>query len=262
MTAAERWARDLAAWAIPDEILAAAPESPWGHPPRFFGAPAEASDTPSRVAARDALGDGGTVLDVGCGGGAAGFALVPPATMIVGVDESAAMLEVFAAEGDRRGIKHDEVLGRWPDVAGNVPSADVVVCHHVAYNVPDLAACFAALTEHAHRRVVVELTDAHPMTALAPLWKQFWDLDRPSGPTAADAAAVARELGYDVQQARATRSHRWSGHVDPPERAEFVAWMRRRLCLTADRDPEVDAALAADAGRPSDVVTLCWSVGH
>ena len=31
--AARRWADQLAAWAIPDEILATAPESPWSLPP-------------------------------------------------------------------------------------------------------------------------------------------------------------------------------------------------------------------------------------
>jgi hypothetical protein len=46
--AARKWASDLAAWAIPPEILAQAPESPWIHPPVLFQAPDAPSDSPSR----------------------------------------------------------------------------------------------------------------------------------------------------------------------------------------------------------------------
>src|SRR3954468_24194750 len=79
--AAERWRDELSAWAIPPDILAAAPEPPWGFPVELFRADAESPDTPSRDAALAALPDGGTVLDVGCGGGGASLALVPPAAL-------------------------------------------------------------------------------------------------------------------------------------------------------------------------------------
>ena len=45
------------------------------------------------------------------------------------------MLVGFAAAFERAGVTHREVLGRWPDVAADVAAADVVVCHHVVYNV-------------------------------------------------------------------------------------------------------------------------------
>src|SRR4051812_49953127 len=75
--------------------------------------------------------------------------------------------------------------GRWPDVAGEVPPADVVVAANVVYNVPDLADFLTALTGHARRRVGVELTDAHPWTAVAPLWRPFHGQDRPDRPPSA-----------------------------------------------------------------------------
>ncbi|MDQ4070396.1 MAG: SAM-dependent methyltransferase, partial [Actinomycetota bacterium] len=73
-TAAEAWADGLAGWKVPQHILDAAPESPWGYPPSVFAwtperAAAEADQTPSRRRALEALGEGGTVLDVGVGGG-------------------------------------------------------------------------------------------------------------------------------------------------------------------------------------------------
>ena len=42
-------------------------------------------------------------------------------------------------------------------------------------------------------------------------------------------------------------------------RDDVVAFVRRRLCLTADRDAEIDALLPGDAlAPPADVVTIWW----
>jgi hypothetical protein len=45
----------------------------------------------------------------------------------------------------------------------------VAVCHHVVYNVGNLAKFLTALDGHAERRVVLELTDRHPQSDLSPL---------------------------------------------------------------------------------------------
>ena len=80
MNRADQWAHDLAAWRIPDEILATAPRSPWIHPVELFRAPDEpVPDSPSHARARERLNVGGTLLDVGSGGGRAAFAVAPPA---------------------------------------------------------------------------------------------------------------------------------------------------------------------------------------
>src|SRR5512146_2244172 len=87
-TAADQWRDERAAGAIPPEILEQAPEPPWGLPPELFRADDQPPESPSRDRAREALPDGGSVLDVGCGGGAASLALVPPAASVTGVDTS------------------------------------------------------------------------------------------------------------------------------------------------------------------------------
>ncbi len=168
--AADRWRRELAGWAVPAEILAGAPESPWGFPVEFLRFSGQSgADSPSRRRALELLPVGGSVLDVGCGGGQGALSLVPPAGLVIGVDEAAEQLGEFAAAADRIGVAHQEVPGRWPDVAAAVPEADVVVCHHVAYNVPELAGFARALTGHARRRVVLELTERHPRADRCPL---------------------------------------------------------------------------------------------
>jgi precorrin-6B methylase 2 len=258
--AAERWAAELAAWEIPQEILDAAPESPWGFPASLFGhqaamAASHGGAGRSRARAAEALPPGGAVLDVGSGGGAASLPLVPPAGRLVAVDQSEELLHSFAEAAGAAGVAHEEVVGTWPDVAGQVGPADVVVCHHVFYNVADLVPFAAALAAHARHRVVVEITAAHPQVALNHLWRELHGLDRPTGPTADDALAVLGDIGLHVEAEEWERPAFWSG-VD---RAERVAFARRRLCLGADRDPEIDALLdEGDDSHWERAVTLWW----
>jgi SAM-dependent methyltransferase len=265
-----RWRAQLEAWAIPEEILAAAPESPWSFPVGLFRARAERAgaagrQTPSNREAVRWLPPGGSVLDVGAGAGAASLPLAAVAGRLVAVDESAAMVEAFLAAAAGAGARAEGVQGRWPEVAGRVGPADVVICHHVLYNVADLAPFAAALTDHARHRVVVELTDRHPLVGLAPLWRRFHGLERPSGPTTGDAAAALAALGLDVERQDWESGDRLG--FDRFE--ELVAFTRRRLCLPADRDPEVAEALLETGTRqvggvwvgagPRLVTTMSWA---
>jgi SAM-dependent methyltransferase len=251
---AQRWREELAAWAVPDHILAGAPEPPWGFPVELFRVREDVPppDTPSRRRALEALPPGGSVLDVGCGGGAASLALVPPAGRLIGVDQSAELLAEFTAAANRAGVEHDEVRGNWPDVAEQTDDADVVVCHHVFYNVPDLVPFAQALTRHARRRVVVELTDQHPLVATRDLWLRFHGIDRPPGPGAELAAAVLREAGLHLHVEHFDREAR------PAPRDVLVAMTRRRLCLPAERDAEIDEALGSDPRFPPGGATCLW----
>jgi SAM-dependent methyltransferase len=238
LRAAGRWAEELEAWHIPDSILDQAPESPWGFPPALFDSRRSPVGTLHRVA-REALGEGGTVLDVGCGGGAASVPLAAVATELVGVDDLREMLELFAGAAADAGVGHREVQGTWPEVEDQVPSCDVVVCRNVVYNVSDIVPFLTALSRRARRRVVVELTEAHPSVPMGPLWMKFWGLPRPAGPTAALFADVLREMGYDASLETETRPS-VKATTDPHD---YVAFVRRRLCLDASRDNEIAAAL-------------------
>lgn len=88
---------------------------------------------------------------------------------------------------------------------------DVVVCHHVLYNVPRLGPFAQALDEHAGRHVVIEITDRHAWSWMDDLWLRFHGLERPEGPTANDAEAALRELALDVQREDQVRDSRGSG---------------------------------------------------
>jgi SAM-dependent methyltransferase len=237
--AARRWADGLAAWAVPEHILASAPESPHRFDVGLFARIADEAlerVTPSQRIAGEGLPAGGSVLDVGCGGGAGSLPLAPAAALLVGVDESPGMLTAFAERAEAQGVAHAEVEGSWPDAADRAPVTDVVVCHNVLYNVPDLLPFIARLDDHARSRVVVELTAHHPLSWMNPYWRELHGIERPEVPTAQDAAAVARDGGYDVQVERWDRPM----HSDrTPD--ELVAFIRQRLCLGPDRDEEIRA---------------------
>ncbi|GAA1283599.1 hypothetical protein GCM10009609_55550 [Pseudonocardia aurantiaca] len=249
--AAAVWAERQEGRGVPPEILAKADTNPWHHEVRDFAAPTEPVDTPSRRAALELLGTGGTVLDVGCGGGAAAFALVERATHVTGADQQQDMLDAFATEAQARGVPHRTVLGRWPDIAAAAGTADVVVSHHVLHNVVDLPPFLLALTAAAGRGVVVEMMGEHPMAWLDPLWERFHGLHRPPSATTDDAVAVLRELGIEPAV------WRWE-RVAPPR--QDPVWVTRRLCLPATAVPEVGAALDGLV-RPRLAATLSWPAG-
>src|SRR4051794_34688221 len=244
--ATDRWAQELAAWAIDPGLLAAAPESPYGFPPGLFGAHRGAPVTLDAVRAAAPA----SVLDVGCGGGAASVPV--GGAELLGVAGSAELLAQFAAAGGPR-----PWLGRWPDVAAQVPAADVVVCANVVYNVPDLADFLTALTAHARRRVVVELTDRHPWTSMAGLWRHFRGQERPAGPTAELFAAVLAELDLAADSVSWPRADPWADAAPDV----VLAFTRRRLCLPAERDAEVAAAMTRFADRRPRTATTFWWPG-
>ncbi len=248
----------MAAWAIPPEILESAPRRPFVFIPQMFAAPDPGAfePTPSNRLAAEALEPRGSVLDVGCGGGAAAFALVPPATEVIGVDRQSDMLDLLSATARERGISASVYAGSWPDIADDVPAADVVVCHNVMYNVIGIAEFVAALAAHARRRVVIEMTPKHPQDRRRVLWRHFWNLERPREPTSAVAVQAIREAGIDA------RVEEWTfpaeRFADRPRHLEAAYWCRQ-LCLEPEREPECEA-LIADVPFPRERVTIWWDV--
>jgi SAM-dependent methyltransferase len=263
-----RWRDDLSAWAIPEAITSSVTESPWVLPRQVFARRADrltaAPAGASYERAWEALEPPGAVLDVGSGAGAACLPLIPRATTITAVDADGNMLTLLSERAAAAGLNLRTVTGRWPDVAAQVPPADVVTCHNVTYNVPGIGPFLEALTGHARRRVVVEMTTVHPLTVLSPLWLRFHGLTRPTRPTAADLLAIVSEMGLRAGHTEWSRP----AEADYASFPELVDVTRRRLCLPPERASEVEAALLdmgvrrdnpGDLGSSGrDVVTIWW----
>ncbi|MFI6393426.1 class I SAM-dependent methyltransferase [Nonomuraea sp. NPDC050540] len=255
------WRERLGSWAIPPEILEKATADPWGHHPARFAtradrALAEPDHGPTMTRLAEALPEGGTVLDVGAGAGAASLPLHEHLSAVIAVDTSPEMLAALGPKADKLGVEVIRVEGRWPDVAPEVPVADVAVAAHVVYNVPDLTGFLRELDAHARHRVVLELTHRHPMSWLAPLWEHFHDVRRPVRPVAEDVVALAAAMGFGVRVEERESPLERFGTLE-----ELAASACHRICLDPARAPEV-AETAMELGMwpvPRDRwVTIWW----
>jgi SAM-dependent methyltransferase len=274
-SALDQWRSALEARAIPEAIIAAAPENPWGFPAEAFRRRAAVATTialtPTTTRAFEVLPTQGTVLDVGVGAGATSLPLARRASLITGVDEQQDMLEAFEAEGRSANVATSIVLGRWPDVEAEAPLTDVVVSGHTIYNVQDLAPFVRAVDAHAGRRVVFELMGRHPLGWMEDLWMRFHGIRIADAPDADLAERAVRDCGFAPrrQERVATEDPSGGGFRN---RAAALAFTRRRLCLTPDRDEELADALGDrlqgrkglwSAGPPARTfVTLWWDVSR
>jgi SAM-dependent methyltransferase len=254
----DRWREMIAARAVPEEISGRAPGPPRRglEPERFRWRPevdAAQPERPSRRRALEALPEGGSALDVGCGGGASSLGLGQKAGLIVGVDRSEAMLASFEESARKAGINVRSVQGDWPAVGDEVEPVDVAVSHHAVYGVAEIEAFLEALTAHARHRAVLEVSVNGPQAVLAPLWKAFHGVERPLQPVADLAEELLRAMGYDVEREDTVAPPRADG-VTP----EAVAFARRRLFVGPERDPEIEAFLRR-APQEHRVVALWWS---
>lgn len=249
----EKWRSSLASWDIPNEILAKAEESPWIHPPVLFEIPKKIEDSPSHKVAREALPEGGSVLDIGCGGGIAAFALVPKVKKVIGIDHQSEMLEMFIANARRFNCEYITIEGFWPEVSDQTPSADLVVSHHVAYNVPNIEEFLIAMNDKAKKRIVIEIPQQHPLTNMNQMWSHFWGISRPTEPSADLLFATILELGFPAKM------DKWSGEmrgeIDLDQAAEFN---RIRLCLPKSKLGEVRAYIEANPPKKERTLATIW----
>jgi SAM-dependent methyltransferase len=245
------WREALLKWSIPKEILEQAPVSPWIHPVELFQVPAEIPPTISHLKAKEV--NPVSILDIGCGGGIAAFAVTPPAKTVIGVDHQPEMLREFERNATQRGLKAQTFEGFWPDLAKEVPTADVVVTHHVLFNVQEIENFLIELDNHAKKRVVIEIPRFHPLTDSSYLWQYFWKLERPTTPTAEDVLKILNELGIEA------KIEYWESdfkrEIDPLKSIEFN---RIRLCLDSSKDEEIARLMKNQEPAQRKLATIWW----
>jgi SAM-dependent methyltransferase len=148
------------------------------------------------------------VLDVGAGTGRFALALAPHAREVLAVEPAAAMRERLAAEAERRGVTNLTVIAaRWQDAPPL--AADVVLCAHVLYPLPDVVSFLTRLDAATGRECFVYLRERHPDAWSSPAWERWHGEPRRLGPTASDALAVLHEMGIPAQVEWVENASNW-----------------------------------------------------
>jgi SAM-dependent methyltransferase len=268
--AAGHWRRELNAWVIPQDLLDAAPQSPYGWPASLWrrrAAAALASDrqTPTLEVIARLAGAGGSILDIGAGTGRASLPLAQAGHPVTAVEPSETMLAGLADA--TIGLPVTVVEGRWPESKDLVDAHQVAMCAHVVFDVADVGPFLIAMNERATAGVVIEMTDRHPWVHLGPYYRALHALERPVGPGWEDLVAVVHEvIGVDPAVEHWQRStDLWFESVD-----EILEFYSKRLLIGSDRWAELRALLEPDiVGGPGgyqvgtesrDLVTIWWPI--
>ncbi len=266
--AAGHWRRELNAWVIPQHLLDAAPQSPYGWPASLWrrrAAAALASDRqpPTLDVIARLAGPGGSVLDIGAGTGRASLPLAQAGHPVTALEPSKTMLEGLADAS--LGLPVTVIEGRWPESKESVETHRVVMCAHVVFDVGEIGPFLTAMNERAAAGVVIEMTDRHPWVHLGPYYRSLHGLERPRGPSWEDLVKVVHEVvGVDPTVEQWQRpTDLWFESVD-----EILQFYGKRLLIGPDRWTELRALLEPDlvsgpgghqVGTDSrDLVTIWW----
>ena len=270
MSAAQRWAAALDAWAIPRELLDAADDSPYGWPQSMWRRRTEMArqeaETPTTVIVRGLAGPDGAIIDVGAGRGRASLPLAAEGHPLTAVEPDAAMAAGLGEDAADAGIAVTVVQGRWPESASEVGPAAVVMSANVVYDVTRIAPFLQAMHDGATMGVVIELTATHPWSSLAPYYLALHGLERPNGPTIADLVEVVTEvIGVEPQVERWSRAGQmWFADWD-----EITEYYGRRLVLPRPRRAELRPLLGPEVTEHDghlfigdgarDLATVSWT---
>ncbi len=258
MTASQNWREQLAAWAIPEHLLAAVDDSPYRWPVELFRRrnvmareeqPPPTTDIVSRLA-----GEGGSVTDIGAGTGRASLPLVALGHTVTAIEKSPDMAAALRQETSSVADTYRVIEADWPI---EIDRADVVMAAHVVYDVADIDAFLQAMQDYARRAVVLELTESHPWTPMGPYYKTLHGIDRPSGPTTDDLVAVIEDL-----IGRQPEILRWErpGGIWFESWEEIIELYGRRLVLPMSRRAELRPVLEPDVEESDGRFTVGSSV--
>jgi SAM-dependent methyltransferase len=256
VTAADRWASELEAWAIPQRLLDAVPDSPYDWPVELWRRSQRdrgSEGTVTQQVVFDLLGDDGTLLDVGAGTGRASLSAAVAGHPLTAVEPSPEMAAGLKSEAERLGVALEVVEDAWPDAAAAVVCHDVALSANVVYGVSRIAPFLEALNARARRGVVVELSPRHPWCGLAPYFRALHDLERPEGPgVEMFVEVVAETLG------RTPHVEVWSrpGVMRFADLQELLDLYRRRLVLPVERTGELADLLAPEIREEGGWLTV------
>jgi SAM-dependent methyltransferase len=154
-------------------------------------------DTVERLA--ELVSSGGTVLDVGAGGGRLAIPLAGLCDRVTAVEPSEAMREQLEATTTAWGVSNIKlVAGRWEEV--EVEPHDLVICAHVVYTVSDIEGFVKKLTAHARETVALVVFQRPAMAGYLPLWPKVHGEERISLPTLPEIEQLLPQMGIEYRK--------------------------------------------------------------
>lgn len=269
-TSSDRWRRLLEEWAIPQELLDAVADSPYGWSTQLWQrrtqiAREQGFESTTSEVVEALLGPAGTLLDVGAGTGRASLLHGAGGHPLTAVEKDPGLAADFKQRAAEMGVDAKLVEGTWPDVAPRVDIYDVAMCANVVYDVQEIQPFLEALVRHGRVGVVVELTVDHPWSGLAPYYRALHQLERPQGPTHEDFVEVVREVCAVRPEVKVwgRPGHTWFESWD-----EILDHYGQRLVLPPGRRRELRALLEPEAdvegdriyigSRERNMVTVWW----
>ena len=111
-------------------------------------------------------------LDIGAGGGRYALPLARRVREVLAIDPSPAMLAVLRASMAEHGIANVRMIqGRWPDLDGPIPRAEVALMAHVGYDIEAIGPFLAAAQTSSSRLCVAVVGESAMTTAANLLWE-------------------------------------------------------------------------------------------
>ena len=188
---------------------------------------------------REAVPDG-TVLDVGGGAGRLALPLALRSRWVTVVEPSPSMVGELRDAADDAGIGNVTVVQEDWEKAAVVP-ADVSLCAHVVYGVPDIVPFVRKLCDKTVGRVLILLYTESPMAQLSPFWRAAHREERIELPAMPELLPVLWEMGIypDVEMLEPTGVHVFES------RAEALETLRHRIYIAPGSEEDVRLGDAA-----------------
>lgn len=205
-----------------------------------------------------------TVLDVGAGAGRYAIPLASKTREVVALEPSPGMGKRLAEEAQRRGLSNVRVItSDW--LGAQVDPADVVLCAHVLYFVPDVVPFVRRLDEHARRLCMVVIRVDQMMAHLSPLYEEIWGEPLAQEPSFIDLYNILFSLGI-AADVTIRPSGRGQGRYESLEQAEVevsnflsppddAAKARLRAFLEANLRPSPQGLLTLGSGGREAIVS-------